>query len=126
MTKKQNVVTGVTVEWDDTKHPTVNVAGGAVDTALLKKGTGNEFVPSRIVINLKLDLGGPKVPSVNLVDVHIKIPHSIAAGKNDPPVAGWWNGTKWVKFGKFVYANGTFDVTLPSSWPTDPPIGVGP
>jgi hypothetical protein len=128
MTKKQSVVSGVTVEWDDAKHAKVNVKDGPRDkTKLLKSAKGDdEFTPNKIVIDLKLDLGDPKVSSVTLNDVHIKIPHAISAEKNDPPVVGWWNGSKWVKFGKFVYANGTFDVTLPTSWPTDPPIGVGP
>jgi hypothetical protein len=47
-------------------------------------------------------------------------------GKKRSAVVGWWNGSKWVKFGRFEYANSAFDVTLPPSWPTDPAVGAGP
>ena len=117
---------GITVDWDDTKHRTVNVGKGVIDETLLDKGQGNDFKPKRIAVHLKLDLGDPKAPSVTLDDVHVKISHAIPAGKEKQAVAGWWNGSKWVRFKTFVYANGVFDVTLPPSWPTDPPIGVGP
>jgi hypothetical protein len=66
------------------------------------------------------------VKAVTLDKAHLKIAYPIPAGKSDPPVVGWWNGSKWVKFGQFVYESNAFDVTLPPSWPVDPPIGVGP
>ncbi len=60
----------------------------------------DEFTPSRIVADLKLDLGDSTTESVNLDDVHIKIPYAGAE-----PTIGWWNGAKWVKFKQVTYAN---------------------
>lgn len=123
MSIKQATVSDVIVEWDDTKHPQLNVQAGPLDKAALPHSANNddEFTPGRIVVNLKLDLGDAKAATVNLENVHIKI--SCNAGK---PEIGWWNGAKWVLFKQMVYANGIADVTLPSPWPTDPPVGCNP
>jgi hypothetical protein len=119
----KQVLAGVSVTWNDAKHPKLNVKDGA-RYKNYKKGDlqsgHDEFTPSRIVVDLKLDLGDPKVPKVDLDDVHVQIAYSGAV-----PTIGWWNGAKWVKFTKVAYANSVADVTLPSPWPTDPPIGMG-
>ena len=118
------VVSGVTVEWDDTKYnanrknlPNVK-DGGKRD---IPKGSNDEFTPARILVDLKLDLGDASVSEVPLDDVHLKISYS---GTN--PTLGWWNGAKWVKFKQVAYANNIADITLPSAWPTDPRIGAEP
>ncbi|HSD82276.1 MAG TPA: hypothetical protein VLG46_00355 [Anaerolineae bacterium] len=123
MSIKQATVADVIVEWDDTKHPQLNVQSGPLAKAALPRSANNddEFTPSRIVINLKLDLGNAEVATVTLQNVHIKIPCS-----GGSPEVGWWNGAKWVLFKQMVYANGIADVTLPSPWPTDPPVGCNP
>jgi len=123
MSKQQARVAEVTVEWDDAKHHKVNAKDGPHDKAkILKSVKGDdEFTPTRIVADLKLDLGDAAAKSVNLNDVHIKIPYA-----GDKPTIGWWNGAKWVKFGKVAYAANIADVTLPSPWPTDPAIGINP
>jgi len=121
MGKKHAPVALITVEWDDVKHPKVNVKDGPHDKTKIPKSAKNddEFTPSRIVADLKLDLGDPTAGFVDLDDVHIKIPHT-----GTEPTVGWWNGAKWVKFHQVTFANGIIDVKLPSPWPTDPPIGV--
>jgi hypothetical protein len=120
----KQVVSGVTVTWNDAKHPKLNVKDGA-RYKNYKKGdlqSGNDdFTPSRVVVDLKLDLGDPKVSVVDLDDVHVQIAYSGAV-----PAIGWWNGAKWVKFEKVAYANSVADVTLPTRWPTDPAIGTHP
>jgi hypothetical protein len=123
MGKKHAAVAGLTVEWDDSQHPKVNVKDGPLDKAKqLKSAKGDdEFTPSRIVADLKLDLGDKAAESVNLVDVHIKIPYA-----GTEPTVGWWNGAKWVKFKPVTYTGSVADVTLPSPWPTDPAIGAHP
>jgi hypothetical protein len=123
MGKQHAVVASITVEWDDTKHRKINVKDGPHDKKkILKSAKGDdEFTPSRIVADLKLDLGDPAAEFVDLEDVHIKIPY-----KGIQPTIGWWNGAKWVKFVKVAYADNTADVTLPSHWPTDPAIGIYP
>jgi hypothetical protein len=123
MGKKHATVAGITVEWDDTKHPKINVKDGPLDKAKKLKSTkgDDEFTPSRIVADLKLDLGDAAAKSVNLVDVHIKIPYA-----STEPTVGWWNGAKWVKFKQVAYLGSVADVTLPSPWPTDPAIGSHP
>ena len=120
----RQVVTGVTVTWDDTKYnetkknvPRVRDGG--------KRGilhsNNDEFTPARIVVDLKLDLGDTTVSEVALDNVHLLIAYSGAT-----PTIGWWNGAKWVKFKQVAYANHVADVTLPSPWPTDPAIGTSP
>jgi hypothetical protein len=123
MGKKHAPVAGITVEWDEAKHPKVNVKDGPHDkTKIHKSAKGDdEFTPTRIVADLKLDLGNSDAKFVDLDDVHIKIPYTGAK-----PTIGWWNGAKWVKFGKVAHIDNTADVTLPSPWPTDPAIGMNP
>jgi hypothetical protein len=123
MAKKQAPVGGVTVEWDEAKHHTVNVKVGPHNKKEIPKSAkgDDEFTPSRIIVDLKLDLGDAAAESVNLDDVHLKIPYT-----DTEPTVGWWNGAKWVKFKQVVYAHDIADVTLPSPWPTDPAIGSHP
>lgn len=120
---KQQVLAGVTVMWNDAKHPKVNVKDGPRNKHNIPRSKNNddEFVPSRIVVDLKLDLGDAKVAEVVLDDVHVQITYSGAT-----PTIGWWNGAKWVKFKQVAYANNVADITLPSRWPTDPAIGANP
>jgi hypothetical protein len=68
-----------------------------------------------------LNLGDAGKKTVDLNDVHLTY-----AYQGEQPTLGWWNGAKWVKFKQVAYANNVADVTLPSPWPTDPPIGVIP
>ena len=121
MGKQHAVASGITVEWDDLKHHKVNVKDGPHDKTKIPKSAKNddEFTPSRIVADLKLDLGDPTAGFVDLDDVHIKIPYTGAE-----PTVGWWNGAKWMRFKQVACANNLADVTLPSPWPTDPPIGA--
>jgi hypothetical protein len=123
MRNKHAAVAGITVEWDERKHAKVNVKDGPHDKSRIHRSEkgDDEFTPSRIVADLKLDLGDATAQSVNLDDVHIKIPYT-----SIEPTVGWWNGAKWVKFKQVVYANNFADVTLPSPWPTDPAIGSHP
>ena len=123
MSKKQAKVADITVEWDDAKHHKVNVKDGPHDKSKIPHSAkgDDEFTPSRIVLNLKLDLGDASAESVNLDDVHVKIPYT-----GTEPTVGWWNGAKWVKFKHVAYANSIADVTLPSPWPTDPALGCHP
>jgi hypothetical protein len=125
----KEVITGVTVTWNDAdgaKYPKFEFKDGPRDKSVIPRSANDEFIPSRIVVDLKLDLGNASATKVTLSNAHVRIRHAIPAGKSEPPMVGWWNGSKWVKFGKFVYANNVFDVTLPPAWPIDPPIGVGP
>lgn len=124
MGKQHAAVSSITVEWDDVKHPKVNVKDGPLNKAMkLKSAKGDdEFTPSRIVADLKLDLGDANAKFVDLDDVHIKIAYTTGP----EPTVGWWNGAKWVKFKQVTYANNSADVTLPSPWPTDPAIGTYP
>jgi hypothetical protein len=125
----RQVLTGVTVTWNDAdaaKHRKFEFKDGPRNKSEIPRSEYDEFHPSRIVVDLKLDVGNSSVLTVTLDKAHLKIAYSIPAGKSDPPMVGWYNGAKWVKFEKFVYANNAFDVTLPPSWPTDPAIGVGP
>ena len=125
----KQVLSGVTVTWSDAdaaKYRKFDFKDGPFDKNAVPRSDNDEFYPSRIVADLKLDVGDSAVKTVTLDKAHLKIAYSIPAGKSDPPVVGWWNGAKWVKFRQFAYANNTFDVTLPPSWPIDPPIGVGP
>ncbi len=119
----QQVLTGVTVTWNDAKHPRLNVKDGPRNKSVLPRSKNNddEFTPSRIVVDLKLDLGDSTVSEVVLDDVHLQIAYRGAA-----PTIGWWNGAKWVKFKQVAYANSIADVILPSPWPTDPAIGTYP
>ena len=123
MGKKHAAAAGITVEWDDSKHHKVNVKDGPHDKSKIHRSTkgDDEFTPSRIVADLKLDLGDTTAQFVDLDDVHIKIPYT-----SIEPTVGWWNGAKWVKFKQVVYASNVADVTLPSPWPTDPAIGSHP
>jgi hypothetical protein len=123
MSKKQAKVADVTVEWDDAKHHKVNVKDGPHDkTKIPKSARGDdEFTPTRIVADLKLDLGDATAKSVQLDDVHVKISYT-----GPEPIVGWWNGAKWVKFTQVKCANNLADVTLPSPWPTDPALGCCP
>jgi hypothetical protein len=125
----KEVITGVTVTWNDAdaaKHPKFEFKDGPRDKSVIPRNKDDEFKPSRIVVDLKLDLGNSSEPAVTLTNAHVKIAYAIPAGKSDPPMVGWYDGRKWVKFAQFVYANNVFDVTLPPSWPIDPAIGVGP
>jgi hypothetical protein len=125
----KEVITGVKVTWNDAdaaKYSKFEFKDGPRNKSEIPRGKNDEFNPSRIVVDLKLDLGGSPVSAVTLSNAHVKIAYTVPAGKSEPPMVGWWNGSKWVKFGQFVYANNVFDVTLPPSWPTDPAIGVGP
>jgi hypothetical protein len=125
----KEVVSGVTVTWNDAdaaKHPKFEFKDGPRNKSEIPRSKNDEFNPSRIVVDLKLELGNSSVSKVTLDKAHLKIAYAIPAGKSGPAMVGWWNGTKWVKFGQFVHANNVFDVTLPPSWPIDPPIGVGP
>jgi len=119
----KQVLAGVSVTWNDAKHPKVNVKDGPRNKSIIPRSKNNddEFTPSRIVVDLKLDLGDPNVSEVVLHDIHLKIGYGGAA-----PTIGWWNGAKWVKFKQVAYANNVADVTLPSPWPTDPAIGTHP
>ena len=123
MSIRQTAVATVTVEWDDARHPQLNVKDGPLDKAtILRSATGDdEFTPSRIVIDLKLDLGDAKAATVTLDNVHLKIPYE---GRH--PTVGWWTGAKWVRFTQVTYTDTLVDVTLPSPWPTDPAIGMHP
>jgi hypothetical protein len=123
MSKKQAKVADVTVEWDDAKHHKVNVKDGPHDkTKIPKSARGDdEFTPTRIVADLKLDLGDAAAKTVNLVDVHVKISYT-----GPEPIIGWWNGARWVKFTQVKCAQNIADVTLPSPWPTDPALGCCP
>jgi hypothetical protein len=123
MGKHHAAAAGITVEWDDVKHHKVNVKDGPHDKSKIHRSAkgDDEFTPSRIVADLKLDLGDATAKFVNLDDVHIKIPYT-----STEPTVGWWNGAKWVTFKQVVYANNFADVTLPSPWPTDPAIGSHP
>jgi len=120
----KQVVSGVTVTWNDTKHNDTKKNalrirdGGKRD---ILRSSSDEFTPARIVVDLKLDFSDTAVSEVALDDVHLKITYSSAA-----PTIGWWNGAKWVKFKQVSYADNVADVTLPSLWPTDPLIGVQP
>ena len=73
------------------------------------------------MVDLKLDLGDPKVSNVVLDDVHVRIAYS-----GTDPTIGWWNGAKWATFKQVAYANNIADIRLPSPWPTDPAIGTFP
>jgi len=119
----KQVLTGVTVTWNDKKHPKLNVKDGPLDKNIIPRSKNNddEFTPSRIVVDLKLDLGDTTVTAVVLDDVHLKIAYN-----STTPTVGWWNGAKWVKFKQVAYAGNVADVTLPSPWPTDPFIGSYP
>jgi hypothetical protein len=121
--RNRHAVSGVTVTWDAAKHSKINVKDGGHDKTKIPRSahSDDEFTPSRIVVDLKLDLGDPNVPEVYLNDVHVEIAYS-----GVHPIVGWWNGAKWVKFRQVTYANGVADVTLPSPWPTDPHIGAYP
>jgi hypothetical protein len=125
----KEVITGVTVTWNDAdaaKYPKFEFKDGPRNKSQIPRSNSDEFYPSRIVVDLKLELGKPGMSNVTLDKARLKIVYAIPAGKSGPPVVGWWNGSKWVKFGQFTHANDAFDVTLPPSWPIDPPIGVGP
>ena len=118
------IVSGVTVTWNDAKHPKLNVKDGGRYKNYKKgdlKSDDDDLKPDRVVVDLKLDLGDPKATEVALDDVHVQIAYS-----GDVPTIGWWNGAKWVKFTKVAYANSVADVTLPTRWPTDPAIGTHP
>jgi hypothetical protein len=119
----QQVLSGVTVTWNDAKHSKLNVKDGPHDKRIIQRSKNNddEFTPSRIVIDLKLDLGDTTVSEVKLDDVHLQIAYS-----GTQPTIGWWNGAKWVKFKQVAFANHIADITLPSPWPTDPLIGSHP
>ncbi len=119
----KQVLTGVTVAWNDAKHPKLNVKDGPYNKNVIPRSKNNddEFTPGRIVVDLKLDLGDTTVSEVMLNDVHLQVAYSGAA-----PTVGWWNGAKWLKFKQVQYANNVADVTLPSPWPIDPPIGSYP
>jgi hypothetical protein len=117
----KQVLAGVTVTWNDAKHPKVNVKDGPRNKQDIPRSKDDEFTPNRIVIDLKLDLGNAAISEVTLDDVHLKIVYS-----GEAPTIGWWNGAKWVKFKQVAYANNIADVTLPSPWPTDPAIGANP
>lgn len=124
------VTTGVTVTWDDAKHPKLNASNGDFDKTKIPKGVGDDFAPARIVANLKVDLGDTKATTVTLNNVHLQIAYTSA--KQVKPSVGWWDKDKgkWIKFKEeqkeVVFADNLIDVTLPATWPTDPPIGVYP
>ena len=125
----KEVVTGVTVTWNDAdaaKHPKFEFKDGPRNKSEIPRSKDDEFYPSRIVVDLKLELGDSRASAVTLNNAHVKIAYAIPAGKSEPPIVGWYNGRKWVTFAHFVYADNVFDVTLPPSWPIDPPVGVGP
>ncbi len=119
----KQVLTGVTVAWNDAKHPKLNAKDGPYNKSVIphSKNNDDEFTPGRIVVDLKLDLGDTTVSEVTLDDVHLQIAYGGAA-----PTVGWWNGAKWMKFKQVAYANNVADVTLPSPWPIDPPVGSAP
>jgi hypothetical protein len=123
MSRKFTAVSGVTLEWDDARHPALRAKDGPRDKSRIPRSEKNddEFIPSRIVIDLKLDLGDDKAATVDLDDVHLKIPY-----KGEQPTVGWWTGARWVKFKQITFANNVADITLPSPWPTDPAIGLHP
>ena len=125
MARHQVGVAGVTIDWDEAKHPVLNAKEGRIkptrDKANIRKGDGDEFTPEQIIVDLKLDLGDSSVTSVNLDDVHLKVSY-----QGRQPTIGWWNGNRWVKFKTVTYTGNLADVTLPSPWPTDPPIGTAP
>jgi hypothetical protein len=126
MAKRQLPVAGVTIEWDDAKHPRLNAKDGPLDKTKIphSKNNDDEFTPTRIIIDLKLDLGDVSAKKVDLAnDVHLKIPY-----QGEKPTLGWWNGARWVKFTQVAYDGVSYvaDVILPSPWPTDPAIGGNP
>lgn len=123
MSSKQ-VLSDVTVTWDSHKHAKVNVKDGPRDKSKIPHSAEDEFTPNRIVVDLKLDLGDATVSTVTLNDVHVQIAYTATGAAK--PIAGWWDGKKWVKFKQMTFADNLIDVTLPSSWPTDPAIGVYP
>ena len=124
------VATGVTVSWDDAKHPVLNAREGVFDKTSIPKGDGDEFTPARIVADLKVDLGDAKAATVTLNNVHLQIAYTSA--KQVKPTVGWWDKDKrkWIKFKEdareVTFTDNLIDVTLPATWPTDPPIGVYP
>lgn len=122
--KQTQVLPGVIVIWDDTKHAKVNAKDGPRDKTSIPYSAADEFTPGRIVVDLKLNLGDDTVKMVTLNDVHVQIAYS--ATGSDKPIAGWWDGQKWVKFKQMTFADNLIDVTLPPSWPIDPPIAVFP
>ena len=63
-------------QWNDAKHPKVNVKDGPLNKSKIphSKNNDDEFTPSRIVVDLKLDLGDTTVTEVDLATiVHLKI-----------------------------------------------------
>jgi hypothetical protein len=125
MAWQKTPVAGITIEWDDKKHPRLEATDGKWDKHDIRqsKNKDDEFTPKRIVADLKLNLGDASKKTVDLVDVHLKYAYQGAK-----PTLGYWNGAKWVKFEDttVTYKDGIADVTLPSPWPTDPPIGTSP
>ncbi len=127
MARHQAVVGGVTIDWDDAKHPVLNAKEGQVqktkDKTKIPSSRDDEFTPEQIIVDLKLDLGNSSVKYVDLNDVHLQVPYT-----GSDPIIGWWDGKRWVKFKPETvrYANNVADVTLPSPWPTDPAIGTAP
>jgi hypothetical protein len=125
----QPLGSGVTVEWDDAKHnKTKNNVPKVWDGGRYKsykkddlKSANDDFTPTRVVLDLKLNFGNDRVSEVTLADVHLKIPYS-----GVQPTFGWWNGNKWIAFDRVTYAKNVADIILPVSWPTDPPIGAYP
>lgn len=123
MGKQSARMAGVSIEWDTARHPKLRAREGTLDKSRIPRSAkgDDEFIPSRIVIDLKLDLGDEKAVTVNLDNVHLKIPY-----QGERPTIGWWNGARWIMFKQVTFANNTADITLPSPWPTDPAIGTHP
>ncbi len=96
MARHQAVVAGVTIDWDDAKHPVLNAKEGQVqktkDKTKIPSSRDDEFTPEQIIVDLKLDLGNSSVKYVDLNDVHLQVPYT-----GSDPIIGWWDGKRWVR-----------------------------
>ena len=124
---------GVTVSGP---QPALRIRDDAIPAAIPRAQAPDQddFVPSRIIINLKLDLGTNLKPGDPIQfdpPVTVELPFTAAEanqararGKNWPDV-GWWNGRKWTRFTNVVSSTGSSVTVAISDWRGDPPIGVG-
>ncbi len=128
MAKQTHDFAGVSIEWDDTNHPKLNARHEAWNKAIPKsKNNDDDFTPTRIIVNLKMDLGSPTTGNLKLENVRLTVPyHSSGLSSR----LGWWNGSKWVEFTKSQIQHNNAEkksvITLPKDWPADPPIGGNP
>jgi hypothetical protein len=117
---------GAEIDYDDAKHKTINAKSEPVDQKSkskypLSESSTDRSKPSRLILNLKLDLGTAD-QFVDPDDVHLRIPYE---GQREP-FFFWWDGKKWEKFELVTYNSNVANITLPKKWPTDPMIGGNP